>query len=47
MKGNIKRWLKAAAVRALKTMAQTAIATIGTNAVLGEVNWLIVGSSSL
>ena len=42
-----KNWLKAASVRALKTVAQTAIATIGTSAVMGEVNWIAVGSSSL
>lgn len=44
---NFKEWLKAASVRALKTVAQTAIATIGTSAVMGDVNWLMVGSSSL
>lgn len=42
-----KTWIKAAAVRAVKTVAQTAIATIGTSAVMGEVNWLAVGSASL
>ena len=42
-----KTWLKAAAVRAIKTVAQTAVATIGTSAVLGEVNWVAVGSASL
>lgn len=42
-----KLWLKAAAVRAVKTVAQTAIATIGTSAVMGEVNWIAVGSASL
>ena len=42
-----KLWIKAAAVRAIKTVAQTAIATIGTSAVMGEVNWLAVGSASL
>lgn len=42
-----KNWLKAAAVRAVKTVAQTAIATIGTSAVIGEVNWLMVGSAAL
>lgn len=44
---NTKTWLKAAAVRAVKTVAQTAIATIGTSAVMGEVNWLMVGSAAL
>ena len=43
----IKKWLKAAGVRAMKTVAQTAIATIGTSAVMGEVNWMMVGSASL
>ena len=44
---NWKIWIKAAGVRAIKTVAQTAIATIGTSAVIGEVNWLAVGSASL
>lgn len=44
---NWKNWIKAAAVRAVKTVAQTAIATIGTSAVMGEVNWVMVGSASL
>ena len=47
MKKNWKQWAKAAAVRAVKTVAQTAVATIGTSAVLGEVNWVMVGSASL
>ena len=42
-----KQWLKAAGIRALKTVAQTAVATIGTSAVLGDVNWLVVGSASV
>ena len=40
-------WLKAAGIRALKTVAQTAIATIGVSAVMSEVNWIMVGSASL
>ena len=42
-----KQWFKAAGVRAIKTMAQTAIATIGASATMGEVNWVMVGSASL
>ena len=41
------RWVKAAGMRAIKTVAQTAVASIGTAAVLGEVNWLMVGSASV
>lgn len=44
---NWKLWIKAAGVRAIKTVAQTAVATIGTSAVMGDVNWLMVGSASL
>jgi hypothetical protein len=40
-------WIKAAGVRAVKTIAQTAVATIGTSAVMGEVNWIMVGSAAL
>jgi hypothetical protein len=42
-----KEWVKAAAVRAIRTFAQTAIATIGTTALMEDVNWLVVGSASL
>lgn len=47
MSDKTKRWLKAAGVRAVKTVAQTAVATIGTTAVFTEVNWMMVGSASL
>ena len=46
MKCNFKCWLKAAGVRALKTLAQTAVATIGTTAVINEVDWIVVASAS-
>lgn len=42
-----KLWFKKAGVRAMKTMAQTAVATIGTSAAMGEVNWTLVVSSSV
>lgn len=44
---NWKNWIKAAGIRAIKTVAQTAIATIGTSAVMGDVNWIMVGSAAL
>lgn len=44
---NKKTWLKAAGIRAIKTVAQTAIAIIGTTALFTEVNWAVVGSSAL
>ena len=47
MKRDWKKWFLAAGVRAIKTIAQTAVATIGTSAVISEVNWLMVGSASL
>lgn len=42
-----KAWIKAAGVRAIKTVAQTAVATIGTSAAMGDVNWKLVLSSSV
>jgi hypothetical protein len=44
---NWKNWIKAAGIRAIKTVAQTAVATIGTTAVMAEVNWVAVGSASV
>lgn len=41
------KWAKAAGVRAIKTVAQTAVATIGTSAAMGDVNWRLVLSSSV
>ena len=46
MSEKTKLWLKCAGVRAIKTLAQTAIATIGTSAVIGDVNWVMVVSAS-
>lgn len=45
--GNFKKWIKAAGTRAIKTIAQTAVATIGAATVISEVNWWMVGSASL
>lgn len=42
-----RTWIYAAAVRAIKTVAQTAVATIGVSAVMSEVDWIMVGSASL
>ncbi len=45
-KDKTTKWLKAAGIRAIKTVAQTAVSTIGTSAVLGQVNWVLVGSAA-
>lgn len=42
-----REWFRAAGVRAIKTVAQTAVATIGTSAVLGQVDWIAVGSAAV
>lgn len=42
----MKKWIKAAGIRAIKTVAQTALATIGTATILGEVDWVMVASAS-
>ncbi|HAL20883.1 MAG TPA: hypothetical protein DCP17_09035 [Ruminococcaceae bacterium] len=47
MKEKVIKWAKAAGVRAVKTVAQTAIATIGTSAVMASVNWKVVVSASI
>lgn len=47
MSNKTKKWLKAAGIRAVKTVAQTAVATIGSTAVISEVHWLTVLSASL
>lgn len=47
MNEKTKRWLHCAGVRAIKTVAQTAVATIGTASAMGEVDWIMIGSASL
>ena len=47
MSETAKNWIKAAGIRAVKTIAQTAVATIGTSVAMGDVNWVTVGSASL
>ena len=47
MSGKTKKWMKAAGIRAVKTMAQTAVATIGTTAVMSQVDWPVVLSASV
>lgn len=46
MKTKVIKWLKAAGIRAIKTVAQTAVAMLGTSVVLGDVNWAMVSSAS-
>lgn len=47
IKENTAQWFKAAAIRAIKTFAQTMIATIGTSAIIEDVNWTVVISASV
>ena len=44
---NFGKWIRCAGIRAIKTVAQTAVASIGTSAVLGEVDWIAVGSAAV
>ena len=46
MKENFKLWIKCAGIRAIKTVAQTAVAMIGTSVAIGDVNWVMVASAS-
>ena len=47
MREKMKKWIRAASIRAVKTMAQTAVATIGASAVLSAVDWPVVASASV
>ena len=47
MKNKTKVWLKAAGIRAIRTVAQTAVAMVGVATVMQDVNWIAVGSASL
>lgn len=42
-----EKWIRAAGIRAIKTMAQTAVATIGSSVLFGDINWAVVGSAAL
>lgn len=44
---SLQNWMKAAGMRAIKTVAQTAVAMIGTSSIMGEVDWLMIGSAAL
>lgn len=44
---NFKKWIKAAGIRAIKTVAQTAVALIGVGTVMSDIDWIMVGSASL
>lgn len=46
-KNNFKEWLKASSIRAIKTVAQTAVSLIGVGTVMSDIDWLMVGSASL
>lgn len=43
----MKEWIKCAGIRAIKTMAQTAVGIIGTSTFIGDINWILVGSASI
>ena len=47
MINNFKKWVKCAGIRAIKTVAQTAVGSIGASAIFSEVDWKVVGSSAL
>lgn len=47
MKKDLKKWIKAASVRAIKTVAQTAVSLIGVGTVMSDINWMMVASASL